>query len=105
MPLPSLAQYPQKGKILVIFEKNFFTMNYRKILLSTAILAFSFHHAQNLKLNPTSAEERWKGYEQRKKLEENSIFKNLNFRKNIYEIVIIVYFCPTINYKHNKNII
>ena len=43
-------------------------MNYRKILLSTAILAFSFHHAQNLKLNPTSAEERWKGYEQRKKL-------------------------------------
>ena len=55
-------------------------MNYRKILLSTAILAFSFHDAQNLKLNPTSAEERWKGYEQRKKLEENSIFKNLNFR-------------------------
>ena len=55
-------------------------MNYRKILLSTAILAFSFHHAQNLKLNPTSAEERWKGYEQRKKLEENSILKNLEFR-------------------------
>ena len=46
-------------------------MNYHKILLSTAILAFSFHHAQNLKLNPTSAEERWKGYEQRKKLEED----------------------------------
>ena len=66
MPLPSLAQYPQKGKILVIFEKNFFTMNYQKILLSTAIIAFSFYQAQNLKLNPTSAEERWKGYEQRK---------------------------------------
>ncbi len=26
------------------------------------------------------AEERWKGYEQRKKLEENSILKNLEFR-------------------------
>ncbi len=76
MPLPSLAQYPQKGKILVIFEKNFFTMNYQKILLSTAIIAFSFYQAQNLKLNTTSPEERWKGYEQRKKLEENSIFKN-----------------------------
>ena len=55
-------------------------MNYQKILLSTAIIAFSFYQAQNLKLNPTSPEERWKGYEQRKKLEENSILKNLEFR-------------------------
>ena len=55
-------------------------MNYRKILLSTAILAFSFHHAQNLKLNPTSAEERWKGYEQRKKLEENYQFLDTIFK-------------------------
>ena len=55
-------------------------MNYQKILLSTAIIAFSFYQAQNLKLNTTSPEERWKGYEQRKKLEENSILKNLEFR-------------------------
>lgn len=55
-------------------------MNYKRIILSVTVLVTALHYSQKLHTSPTAAEDRWKGYEQRKKLEENSIFKNLNFR-------------------------
>lgn len=55
-------------------------MNYQKILLAASFFAISLHYSQQIKTTPTTAEARWKGYEQRKKLEEQTIFKNLNFR-------------------------
>jgi photosystem II stability/assembly factor-like uncharacterized protein len=50
------------------------------IVFSCCFILLSYAQNQNLNLAVTSAESRWKGYEQRKKQQQNSIVANIPFR-------------------------
>ncbi len=53
------------------------TLSLGLLLLTSGVYA---QKKNSVQITPTSAEMRWKGFEQRKKLSENSFFKNLEFR-------------------------